>query len=398
MRAMLVIGAAAALLLTGPSAYGLDGRSLTLTTTEAVTEAVAVSVPFEGAVPAGRVEVLHAESGAAFPATVRDGRLTFLVGGLPAETTHQLTVKVHPQNNPPAVRIAVDEEAGRATVHIRDEHFTTYNFGPDHRMPYLWPVYAEGGVTITRNFPMGEDEPVASTDHVHHQSLWTAFGDVNGFDTWHRVPIKTNKVEAESGDAYGWLRAENVWVDGDGNPIVDETREYHFVNGPPSLRAIDQTVTFTASHGEVTFADDKEGFFAFRIRPEIQGNRAGVLTNALGQQTEREVYGTPTEWMDYSGPVEGVGNRGIALFSHPENFRLPAWHVRDYGLVGCNFFALSDVARLGEDGSYTLAEGESLTLRARYLIHSGDVHEADIPARYAEYASPPEAEWDETEE
>jgi len=288
----------------------------------------------------------------------------------------------------PAVHIQLDKEAGKAQVYIRGEHFTTYNFHENNRIPYLWPVYADGGITITRNWPMGEDDPEI-TDHPHHQSLWTAFGDVNGSDHWHNEPIITESVEVQSEDDYGLIRAQGYWADEHGTPIVDEIREYRFYDSPASGRIFDHTITFIASNGDVTFGDDKEGMFAFRIRTEIQGNRAGVLTNSEGKQGESEVYGTPGPWMDYSGPIEGVGVRGIALFSHPGNIRLPAWHVRNYGLVGCNFFAMQDVAGLDEAGTYVLSEGDEITFHARFYIHNGDAEQAGVSEQYEEFARTP---------
>jgi hypothetical protein len=294
---------------------------------------------------------------------------------------------IRPDSNASGVQIIRDYEAGRVEVWIRGEHFTTYNFSGEDRIPYLWPVHAEGGVTITRNFPMGEDKPEGRNDHRHHQSIWTAYGDVNGYDYWHREPIISVTVEVESGDSFGLIKAENVWVDDQGEPVVDEIRVYRFHDTPASARIFDQSVTFRASYGDVTFGDNKEGMIAFRIRPEIQGNMAGVLTNSNGDQTQKEVYGTPVPWMDYSGPIEGVGVWGIALFSHPSNFRLPAWHVRDYGLAGGNFFGMKSVAKSEEEGTYVLSKGEEITIHVRFLIHSGDVDEAEVAAHYADYAS-----------
>ncbi len=123
---------------------------------------------------------------------------------------------------------------------------------------------------------------------------------------------------------------------------------------------------------------------AFRIRTDIQGDRAGVLTNAGGKQGERQVYGTPTPWMDYSGPISGHGKMGIAMFDHPQNLRPGYWHVRDYGLAAVNPFARRSAGG-GEDGSYTLKHGESLTLRYRLLIHTGDAETGDVAAHYQKY-------------
>lgn len=392
MRMTLFTPLALAALLVPVTATALDGRTITATVTNPQIMHAHASLPYDGEVPEGRVQVVHEDSGTVFPATVGGGMLTFVARDIPGPGTYELTVRVLPEAGTPNVVVEVDEEAGEAEVHIRGEHFTTLHFGDHARIPYLWPVHAHGGVTVTRNWPMGTDEP-ESRDHPHHMSMWTSFGDVNGTDHWHRAPIRTDRVEAGSGDAFGWIRAYNSWLDRDGDVIVEEVREYVFLDAPSTARTIDQTTTFIASNGDVTFGDDKEGFFGFRIRPSIQGNRAGLLTNSEGKQGESEVYGTPAPWMDYSGEIEGVGYRGIALMSHPSNFRLPAWHVRNYGLVGCNFFAMKNVAGMDEEGTHTLPAGESMTLRARYLVHSGNVRQAGIATRFLEYSQPPAVAW-----
>jgi hypothetical protein len=303
-----------------------------------------------------------------------------------ASSREDTTASIRPASDASGVQIIRDFEAGRAEVWVRGEHFTTYNFRGEDRIPNLWPVHAEGGVTITRNFPMGKDEPEGRNDHRHHQSIWVAFGSVNGNDFWHHERIVTESVDVINGESYGLIKAENVWIDNQDEPVVDEIRVHRFHDSPASARIFDLSVTFRATYGDVTFGDDKEGMIAFRIRPEIQGNLSGVLTNANGDQTQRNVYGTPVPWMDYSGPIEGYGQRGIALFSHPSNFRLPAWHVRDYGLAGSNFFAMKNVAKFEEEGTYVLSKGEEITFHVRFLIHSGNVEEAEVAQHYAEYA------------
>ncbi len=322
---------------------------------------------------------MYRNTGLALLAVMLTGTFLWVVSGSFPEGTATENMSA------PNVHVELDKENGKAAVFIRGKHFTTYRFHEDHRIPFLWPVYSGDGSTVTRNWPMGEDDP-ESNDHPHHQSIWTAFGDVNGFDHWHNEPVITNEIEVASGELRGSIRAQNIWVDDRGNPVVDEIREYTFFDTPSSARFFDQTVTFKASYGDVTFGDDKEGLFAFRIRTDIQGNRAGMLTNAFGETGERAVYGTPVPWMDYSGKVEGVGVLGITLFSHPDNFRLPAWHVRDYGLVGCNFFAMKDVAGLDDEGTYLLEKGNELTLRVRYLIYSGHKDTAELQEHYEQFS------------
>ncbi len=315
-------------------------------------------------------------------------------GAEPAQGTDQRGAELHlpgqhfvtylTADEAAGVKLKHDEDEGRVEVHVRGEHFTTYHYGKDARTPFLWPVLAEGGVGVTRNHPMGKDDP-ASADHPHQRSLYLVYGDVNGHDFWHRERIDTVDLETGDGDGYAWIRARNQWVARDGKVLVEEVQELRFHDTPASGRLIDFATTLKAPHGDVVFRDDKEGLLAFRIRPEIEGRRAGVLTNARGEQGERNVYGTPAPWMDYSGPIEGHGHRGIAVFDHPGNFRNGYWHVRDYGLAAINPFGRRQVGGRDEDGSYTLAEGESLTLRYRVYVHSGDVEEADVAGQYARF-------------
>lgn len=291
--------------------------------------------------------------------------------------------------NHQGVTLHHDEQAKTVEVVVRGETFTTYHYGSKRHVPFLWPVNGEGGVGLTRNFPMGSDEP-PSKDHPHHVSLYLTHGDVNGHDFWHvdrgrSGTIRTVALETGASEGSAWIRARNHWLPRNReSPLLESVQELRFHDGPPGARFFDFDITFTASQGDVTFGDTKEGFFALRLRPEMQGDKGGVLTNAHGARGEAAVYGKPSAWMDYSGPVKGHGTRGIALFDHPDNPIAAQWHVRDYGLAALNPFGRRSVARLA-DGSHTLKAGESLALRYRVLVHSGDVSEADVAGHYARY-------------
>jgi 7-carboxy-7-deazaguanine synthase len=70
------------------------------------------------------------------------------------------------------------------------------------------------------------------------------------------------------------------------------------------------------------------------------------IENSAGGVGEKECWGKPAAWCDYSGPVEGQ-TVGIAVMDHPGNLRSPVrWHVRDYGLLTTNCFGESTFAGL----------------------------------------------------
>ena len=114
--------------------------------------------------------------------------------------------------------VVLENDASSSTVKVTigGQHFTTLHYGNERHFPYLWPVLAEGGVGITRNFPMGKDEP-AVEDHPHHLSLYLTHGDVNGHDFWHAgkgTAIRTDAVETGQGEGFAWIRSRHSWVAG----------------------------------------------------------------------------------------------------------------------------------------------------------------------------------------
>ena len=82
-----------------------------------------------------------------------------------------------------APSLATQFESDGLTISTADEVFASVRAGAEPR-PYVWPVVAPGGVAVTRNHPMGTRSG-EQHDHPHHQSLWFAHGNVNGFHFWH---------------------------------------------------------------------------------------------------------------------------------------------------------------------------------------------------------------------
>jgi hypothetical protein len=356
-------------------------------------------LPLAGAAPDKTVQVVDAKAGKTFPATVRDKCLVFIPESLGAKEKATYQVKVTGEAAPPKVAITKKGDAPEVEVAINGDPFTTYHYSNDNKKPFLWPVYAEGKIGMTRDWPMDPSAP-GGPDHLHHKGIWTSYGDVNGADCWDEGAKSgfqhSDEVTFGSGDAYGWVHAKNTWQDKDHKPVIAEEREYRFYATRPDMRMFDETVTFTAAYGKVLFKDTKEGgIVAFRIRPDLtELSKNGVITNASGAHGMKECWGKPSPWCDYSGPVPGNGVRGIAVFDNPANLRYPTcWHVRDYGLNGANCFGLSYFTEKKENGDYTLEDGKTLTFTYRVLIHSGDVKDAKIAERYADYVKPPKAEW-----
>jgi Family of unknown function (DUF6807) len=303
---------------------------------------------------------------------------------------------------PAAAQVKITPGKEKISIEINGKPFTDfYVAGPQVVKPYLWPLRAASGTYVTRMWPMEkveEEASIARPDHPHQRGLWFAHASVNGLDFWNIAPIDRppynrpdrGKIVLEklgavkSGKKSGSIAATFDWQDHDGKTLLRESRLMTFY-ADPSLRTVDFDITLTAVE-PVKFGDEKDGVFGLRIRPVLQEDHgSGHITNADGLATEKEVWGKPSNWCDYSGEIQGE-KVGIAILDNPANPRHPVrWHVRGYGLFAANPFGQKTFDKSQPDGSVTLAPGKSLRYRYRLIIHPGNVKSADIAAQWAKY-------------
>ena len=332
-----------------------------------------------------------APDGSSYPLTV-DGTHGILVA--PASTEDTVYELKKAKKSP--VQLKGNEKDRKIDVLLDGDIFTTFHYGEEQVKPYLWPVLAHGGAPITRDWPMGERNK--STDHPHHESFWTAYGDIDGADFWAFTKDKkgTQKVtgwDYANNAAYSTISLELTWYNIEGKPVVDEAREYRFYNTPSEQRLFDVSTTVTAKYGDAKFNDTKEGgMVSLRMNDDLrEKGGSGTITNSEGGVGVGETWGKPATWCDYSGSLEGFGKVGVTIMDHPTSFRYPThWHVRDYGLMGANAFGYSYFygSESGKNGDHLLKDGESITFNYRIYIHTGDVNEAKVAEQYELYINP----------
>jgi hypothetical protein len=323
-----------------------------------------------------------------------DGRLVALV--TPQAGAHRFALECASGSAAPAGGVASRVlEGDRLELRLGDELFGFYHFAPDLARPFIYPVLGPGGVAVTRHFPMRPDVAGESRDHPHHRSLWTAYGEVNDVDNWseekgHGSVRHLEFDSVTSGPVCGGFVARNRWVDPQERPQVEERRAVTLYHAGPERRLLDYEVTFTAGDADVQFGDTKEGgLLSFRVATPMDGEGGGRIENGGGGRGEKECWGRPSPWCDYSGTVEGA-HLGIAVMDHPDNLRHPVyWHVRDYGLMTTNPFGTSTFENdPGKRGEYTLRAGDRLHFRYRVLIHRGDAREGRVAETWDAFARP----------
>lgn len=289
-----------------------------------------------------------------------------------------------------AAKLALKRQDQDVRVEVDGKLFTVYLTATGPK-PILWPVIGPTGAEMTRAFPM-KDVPGEKHDHPHQRSIWFTHGDVNGIDFWsenkgHGSIAHREYLRLEADDDHAVITTRNDWLDSAGKKILEDIRDVTFHAGQ-NWRSIDFDLTLKASEGPVKFGDTKEGSMGIRIPTvmDVNSQHGGHILNSEGK-TDKEAWGQPAAWVDYSGTVDGQ-RVGIAFFNHPSSFRYPTrWHVRDYGLFAANPFGLRDfVGKKDVDGSHTLDQGDSLTLRYRIVFHTGDATAANVAELFGQYS------------
>ena len=317
-----------------------------------------------------------------------------------------LAAPVVPAAPAAAAEFKVEKGDGQITVKLGDELFTNYVY-QGHSKPILYPVMGPGGVPMTRNYPMKKDVKGEASDHPHHKSLWYNHGNVNGVDFWLEYDregkpaenaghiIHKETLEARGGKT-AVIKTRNEWVAPGNKTVLTDVRTMTFHNLAGG-RAIDFEITLTASHGDVTFGETKEGTMGIRTHPQLRlkadpkrgvESVSGKAINSEGVEGAA-IWGKRAKWVDYWGTVDGK-MVGVAIFDHPSNPRHPTyWHARDYGLVAANPFGIHDFDKTQPEksGDMKLKNGDSVTFKYRFYFHEGDHAKANIPQAYQQWAT-----------
>ena len=318
--------------------------------------------------------------------------LTWILDGLAAGASRTYTLSEGSIAGETGVQLK--DEAETIVVTLNDRHFTTFRYAKTQFRPYFFPVHGPNGREVTR----GETSDI-STDHVHHRSLYVAYGEVNDVDLWGeggnsgRV-VPQNFTQKQGGAVVGRIYTENSWQTQAGDVLMTDNQNFRIYNLPEDATILDLDLRFIASTGDVHFGDTKEGgIITVRVHPSMNASDGGKIENAFGGINQPETWGKRANWCDYSGVVDGTPV-GIAVFDHIVNPRYPTyWHVRNYGLMGTNIFGGGTFEKdPSKDGSYTLKQGEEMHFRFRVLIHAGDATDGKVAQKYHDFINPPAVE------
>jgi len=241
-----------------------------------------------------------------------------------------------------------------------------WHYGSQYPGPFFYPLIGPSGGELTR---MGHP---GTSSHDHHRSIWFAHNKVLGIDFWSNRSgsfIRQRKWLAYQDSEQEAIMAVDLdWFDGHNPaPLLTQRLIAALRDVGDSEVTLELQSTFTPTSEQLEFQKTNFGFLAVRVSKNLSEHfGGGRLTNSERQQTERETFGIPARWMDYSGPVDAQGTtEGITYFDHPENPGYPnRWHVREDGWMG---------ASICMNGAHTTHQQRPLMLRFQLHAHRGPV-------------------------
>ena len=325
----------------------------------------------------------------------QDRRAHFILPELPAGAEAHFTIQsgdvsppgVEAQRQGESVTLSVD---GRAvlTYHGAPTPLPRADIDPVYsRGGYIHPVRTPDGVVVTGDYP---------PDHVHHHGIWAAWTRARyrgeQVDFWN-VADRLGDVLAEgvdsawSGPVFGGFSAEHRYVSlvsGEAEEALREQwvgRVYNVTGGERPYWLFELEVEQRTAGAEPLYLPTYHyGGVALRGRDDWFG-----VANAdfLTSEGHDRLAGNETQarWVHLGGAAEGQ-RRGIAVLSHPDNFR----HPEPVRLHPNEPYFSWTPSQLGD---WSIQPGSTHRVRYRYLVHDGSVDPEELERVWNDFADPP---------
>jgi hypothetical protein len=224
---------------------------------------------------------------------------------------------------------------------VKGKERLRWHFSPEYSRPFFYPFTGPAGVPLTRIGHPG------APNHDHHRSIWFAHHRVLGINFWAEntgAQIRQKRwISLDERDAEAILAVELDWIDGhDPASLLRQELIAAVRTNDREELFLELQTTFHPTAESLEFQKTNFGFLAVRVARSISSYfGAGSITNSNGQVGEKNIFGKPATWMDYSGPVTPEVTEGVTYFYHPSNpvageEKPVSWHVREDGWMGAS--------------------------------------------------------------
>jgi len=272
-------------------------------------------------------------------------------------------------------KVAAERLGDKIEIRINGNLLTNYILSEHEKYPFFFPVNGPSNASVTS---------MRNANYPHHSSLFFGCDRVNGGNYWQegldRGQILAIRADIlESGGDKVVIENENIWKRPSAMAPIKDVRTITITAPSDDMYQIDFSIIMEMLL-DVTIEKTNHSLLSVRMDPDLAVINGGTMVNAEGETGEKGTFGKASAWMDYYGSRMGL-TEGIAILQHPSNAWYPApWFTRDYG-----FFSPTPMY-WPENGENTLLQkGQTLELRYRILIHTGDHKEAGIEEQFAKY-------------
>lgn len=274
-------------------------------------------------------------------------------------------------------KIVAQKFNSKIDILVNKNLFTSYILSQDEKYPFFFPVNGPSNASVTS---------MRNANYPHHSSLFFGCDEVNGGNYWQEglergqiISIRADIIE--SGNDKVIIENECIWRRPNANAPIKDIRKITITAPSKDLYQIDFDVTLEMLM-DVIIEKTNHSLFSGRMDADLAVINGGTMINSNGEKGEKETFGKKASWIDFYGK-RGDNQEGMAIMQHPSNEWYPApWFTRDYG-----FFSPTPMYWPQNDKETTLKKGQTIKLKYRVLVHSGDTATAKIAEQFEKYKS-----------
>jgi hypothetical protein len=274
-------------------------------------------------------------------------------------------------------KIIAQKFNSKIDIIINKNLFTSYIFSEDEKYPFFFPVNGPSNASVTS---------MRNANYPHHSSLFFGCDRVNGGNYWQEglergqiISIRADIIE--SGNDKVIIENECIWRRPNASAPIKDTRKITITAPSNDIYQIDFDLTLEMLM-DVIIEKTNHSLFSGRMDADLAVINGGTMINSNGEKGEKETFGKKAAWIDFYGK-RGDKQEGMAIMQHPSNEWYPApWFTRDYG-----FFSPTPMYWPQNDKETVLKKGQTIKLKYRVLVHSGDTSNAKIAEQFEKYKS-----------
>lgn len=323
-----------------------------------------------------------------------NNKASFILGHLPAGESRSYQANLNPQPTEPVVRKEIDDVL--ITFYTGDRKVLSY-YHRDNTPPaelddrykrggYIHPIKSPSGVLLTSH--LNPDL------HPHHSGIWSAWtrtqfqGRTPDFWNPHansgRVDQADSLEVAWEGPVHAGLKAKHHFVDLSASaPVIALNEEWEVKVYPGAgngeFLMFDLKVTQTANTAQPLVLPEYH-YGGVGFRGHLDWNDPDNVTFLTSEGLGRDGHGTRVKWTHIGGHSDGE-LAGIAIMSHPSNYRHPQT-VRIHPDEPFFNYAPTQL------GDMSIEPGSPYVVKYRYITYDGEPNPDQINQMWMDFAYP----------